>query len=41
MSKMMVWVVSIVGSVLYFYFMDLIIMKAFFGASMGLNLLPR
>ncbi len=41
MSKLLVWVVSIIGSVLYFYFLDLLIMKAYFGASLGLNLFPR
>ncbi|OGW59202.1 MAG: hypothetical protein A3D21_01785 [Nitrospirae bacterium RIFCSPHIGHO2_02_FULL_42_12] len=41
MTKLMVWVVSIIGSVLYFYFLDLLIMKAYFGASLGLNLFPR
>lgn len=41
MSKLMVWVVSIIGSVLYFYFLDLLIMKAYFGASLGLNLFPK
>lgn len=41
MSKLVVWIVSIVGSILYFYVLDLLIMKAYFGASLGMNLFPK
>lgn len=41
MSKLTVWIAAIVGSILYFYFLDLLIMKAYFGTSLGLNLFPR
>jgi len=41
MFKLIVWVVSIVGSILYFYILDLLIMKSYFGAALGLNLFPK
>ena len=41
MSKLTVWISAITGSILFFYFLDLLIMKAYFGAALGLNLFPR
>ena len=41
MSKLTVWIAAITGSILFFYFLDLLIMKAYFGAALGLNLFPR
>jgi len=41
MGKLTVWIAAIAGSIVYFYLLDLLIMKAFFGDTLGLNLFPK
>ena len=41
MGKLPVWIAAIAGSILYFYLMDITIMKAFFGNTIGFNLFPK